>query len=136
MADEEIEAEIFNPTYFSWQVDETTDINCHSQLSIIIRFVKQGKIIERFLGLYDTSSGRTLDDVFRLLTETFEKLNLKDKLIAPNLRWGFCYDFQKIFACTEMHVYSLQLSNTVKYCPSLACLTSLKVHEPPLMRTL
>ncbi|KAJ8911208.1 hypothetical protein NQ315_004428 [Exocentrus adspersus] len=34
-----IRAEINNATCFSWEIDETTDISCFSQMSIIFRFV-------------------------------------------------------------------------------------------------
>lgn len=77
-----IDSEIHNAPFFAWQVDETTDITCQSQLSVIFRYVKNGAVVERFMGFYDVSSGRTAEDLFKLLTETFSKFDMEKKLIA------------------------------------------------------
>lgn len=79
---EHIDNDIKHANFFSWQVDETTDISCSSQLSIIARYVKDGKVQERFLGFYDVSSGRTADDLFNLLVNHCEKYDFRNKLIA------------------------------------------------------
>lgn len=42
--------EINNATCFSWEIDESTDISCFSQMSVVFRFVSEGKLLERFLG--------------------------------------------------------------------------------------
>nr|CAI5849736.1 unnamed protein product [Callosobruchus analis] len=68
--------------FFSWQIDETTDISCLSQLSIIFRYVKNGEVVERFLGFYDVSSGRTAEDLFNFLMSHCEKFDFKTKLVA------------------------------------------------------
>ena len=45
----EINQEIDAAPFFSWQIDETTDVRCHSQLSVIVCYVDdQGAIQERF----------------------------------------------------------------------------------------
>jgi hypothetical protein len=77
-----IHKEISESSFFSWQVDETTDITCHSQLSVIFRYVLNSQVVERFLGFYDVSSRRTSEDLFKLLTDNFAKFNLKEKLVA------------------------------------------------------
>lgn len=77
-----IEAELQNSLFFAWQADETVDITCSSQLSIVFRYVnKEGQIVERFAGFF-ADAGRTADSLFKFLTETFNKLNLEKKLIA------------------------------------------------------
>jgi hypothetical protein len=63
-------------------VDETTDISCKSQLSVIFRYVNSGKIVERFMGFFDVSTGRTAEHLFQLLISKFNKYDLKNKLIA------------------------------------------------------
>lgn len=55
-----IESEILNSSCFSWQVDETTDISCLSQLSVIFRYINSGKVVERFMVFFYVSAGRTL----------------------------------------------------------------------------
>lgn len=77
-----IEDELLDVPFFSWQVDETTDITCKSQLSIIFRFVKNGQLVERFLGFYDVSSGRTAVNLFNFFMETFQRFDFANKLIA------------------------------------------------------
>lgn len=37
-----IDEELLNVPFFSWQVDETTDVTCKSQLSIVCRYIKTG----------------------------------------------------------------------------------------------
>jgi hypothetical protein len=56
---EEIKREIVKAPFFSRQVDETTNISCSAQLSIIVRYVDvAGVIQERFLKFFDMSDGR------------------------------------------------------------------------------
>jgi hypothetical protein len=79
-----IHKEISESPFFSWQFGETTDTTCHSQLSVIFRYVLNSQVVERFFGFYDISSGRTSEDLFKLLTENFAKFNLKEKLVAQS----------------------------------------------------
>ena len=47
----EIKKEVKTAPFFAWQIDESTDIACHSQLFIIVQYVEElGNIQERFLG--------------------------------------------------------------------------------------
>jgi hypothetical protein len=77
-----IESEVNKSVCFSWQVDETTDISCLSQLSVIFRYAIDGKVIERFMGFFNVSEGRKADDLFNLLTTTFNRFNLPQKLVG------------------------------------------------------
>lgn len=63
-----IKNEIKNSQFFSLQIDDTTDITQMSQSSIIIRYYvdSQGLLVERFLGFYDVSAGRTADHLFAM----------------------------------------------------------------------
>jgi hypothetical protein len=49
---------------------------------VIFRYVLNSQVVERFVGFYDVSSGRTSEDLFKLLTDNFAKFNLKEKLVA------------------------------------------------------
>jgi hypothetical protein len=87
-----IELEVDKSICFSWQVDETTDISCLSQLSVIFRYAIDGKVIERFMGFFNVSQGRKADDLFNLLTTTFSRFNLPQKLV------GQTYDGASVMA--------------------------------------
>lgn len=82
-----IKIEISETSFFSIQVDDTTDISQKSQCSIILRYVTlKGILVERFLGFYDVSSDRTAEALFGLLDSILTKFNYKYKLVAQ------CYD--------------------------------------------
>lgn len=74
--------EINSAVCFSWQIDETTDITCFSQMSVIFRFVSNGKVLERFLGFFNVSDGRTANDIFSLLQQNFGHFNIETKLVG------------------------------------------------------
>lgn len=74
--------EINSATCFSWEIDETTDISCFSQMSVIFRFVSNGKLLERFLGFFNISEGRTANDIFNVLIKNFSIFNIDKKLIG------------------------------------------------------
>jgi hypothetical protein len=59
-----------------------TDITCFSQMSVIFRFVSNGKVLERFLGFFNVSDGRTANDIFTLLQQNFRHFNIETKLVG------------------------------------------------------
>lgn len=63
-------------------LDETSDIQMKSQLSVVFRYYFNKKIHETFVGFIDVSSGRTAEDLFQLVTALLEKYDIKDKLVA------------------------------------------------------
>ncbi|KAL1281285.1 hypothetical protein QQF64_000088 [Cirrhinus molitorella] len=82
---DQIRDEIQDAPFFGWQADETTDISCRAQLSVIVRYVDSaGKIQERFIGFFDVSGGgaRDAQSVFEILNENMQGYNFKDKLVA------------------------------------------------------
>ena len=50
---DQVDKEIENCRFLSIQVDKTTDVSTKEQLSIIIRWDREGEIVERFLKLFD-----------------------------------------------------------------------------------
>ncbi|XP_074038655.1 zinc finger MYM-type protein 1-like isoform X3 [Leptinotarsa decemlineata] len=79
---ENISKEIESVSFFAWEIDETIDSTCTSQLSIVFRYVKDGNVVERFMGFHDVPSGRTADDLFDFLIRTCDTYNFRQKLIA------------------------------------------------------
>lgn len=72
-----IKHEISNASFFSVEVDDTTDIRQKSQCSVIVRFVgSEGTVVKRFLGLYDASSDRSAANLFDLLRQHFKGIML------------------------------------------------------------
>jgi hypothetical protein len=49
-------------------------------MSVIFRFVSNGKVLERFLGFFNVSDGRTANDIFTLLQQNFRHFNIETKL--------------------------------------------------------
>lgn len=47
-----IDDEITYAKFLSWEVDETIDISCFAQLSVIMKFVKKSQVFEKFLKLF------------------------------------------------------------------------------------
>lgn len=68
-----IREEVKDASYVALMLDETTDVAKLSQLSTVIRYVKEGEIQERFLGFTDVSSDRSAvalsEHVFKILSD-------------------------------------------------------------------
>lgn len=85
--------EINDTSFFSVEVDDTTDITQTSQCSIIVRYVNsEGFIVERFLGFHDVSADRTSEKLFRMLDTILDQFKYHNKLIAQ------CYDGASVMA--------------------------------------
>ena len=72
---DKIKSEIQECAFLSIQVDETLDVSCKSQLSIIFRYCIQGRIEERFIGFYDVSSDKSaagLTGIIRMVLEEWD----------------------------------------------------------------
>jgi hypothetical protein len=68
-----IKNEILNTSFFSIQVDDTTDISEKSQCAISLRYVNEtGEVNERFLGFHDVSDNRTAVALYNLVTSIIE----------------------------------------------------------------
>ncbi|KAK9977154.1 hypothetical protein ABG768_018975 [Culter alburnus] len=102
---DQIRDEIQDAPFFGWQVDETTDISCRAQLSVIVRYVDSaGKIQERFIGFFDVSGGARCPGYNfkdKLVAQTYDGaavmasdlngLQAKVKAIAPSAMFVHCY---------------------------------------------
>ncbi|XP_050296773.1 zinc finger MYM-type protein 1-like [Anthonomus grandis grandis] len=113
-----IRTDIQDISFFAWEIDEIRDISCGSQLSIIFRYVNDGKVIERFMGFHDVSSCRTTDDLFNFLLNKCDKFNFRQKLIAQT------YDGT---AAVASHINGLQTK--IKSIAPRALFTHCHAHE-------
>lgn len=75
--------ELKNTDFVSIQADETTDVTCRAQFSIIVRYVYKNEIYERFLGFYDVSSNKTAIGLSRKILEVLNSCKIgKNKLVS------------------------------------------------------
>ena len=120
---EEITRKIKNSGYVSVQADETTDISCKSQFVIIVRYVKDFKLVERFLKFVELQD-RTANGLTQALKENLESLNLESKLISQAYDGtavmrdsinGVQVQIKKFFPLTHyVHCYAHQLNLIIK----------------------
>ena len=74
--------ELQKSSFFSWQIDETTDVATKSQLSIVLRYITEGEVVERFFVFFDVSAGRDAESLKNLIFEAMEPYDFKNKLVA------------------------------------------------------
>lgn len=68
-ADIQIRNELERAEFVSIQVDETTDVGCKFQISIIFRYVLDSSIEERFIGFFDMAKDKTVTGLSSVLLE-------------------------------------------------------------------
>lgn len=105
---DKIKSEIQECSFVSIQVDETLDVSCKSQLSIIFRYCVQDRIEERFVGFYDVSSDKSGAGLAGIIRTVLEEWNIdKNKVIS-----------QTYNGCLVMAGQQTGVQNIVKqFCP-------------------
>ena len=81
---EEIKSEIKETKFVSVLVDETTDVSTIAQLSIVLRYVYDGKTRERFIGFCDVSKDRTASSISEIIRQFLTEFSCNQKLIAQS----------------------------------------------------
>lgn len=79
--------EVSKARFVSIQVDETTDVTCKSQLSIILRYAAESRVIERFWGFCQVKDTEVAADMSAILLEQLKEVGLDKesrKLIAQS----------------------------------------------------
>lgn len=61
VVNEKIKTEIQDCHFISIQADETLDVSCKSEMSVIFRYCIEDRIQERFIGFYDVSGDKTAE---------------------------------------------------------------------------
>ncbi|XP_060846373.1 zinc finger MYM-type protein 1-like [Rhopalosiphum padi] len=69
-------------TFYVEFTDETTDVSCKSQMSIIFRYVVDNKIEERFIGFFDVSKDKSAFGLSEILLTEIKNWNIGDKLVC------------------------------------------------------
>ena len=82
----EIKEEIKKAPFLSIMVDETTDVSNAAQLALMVRYVTDTGVKERFVRFEDVTSGKRADDIASLIFRFLEEFNCMDKVVAQ------CYD--------------------------------------------
>jgi hypothetical protein len=64
-----------------FQADETTDVSCRSQMSIIFRYVVEQNIVERFIGFFDVSKNKSAAGLTDVILSEINKWGIGNKII-------------------------------------------------------
>lgn len=120
-----IEHELSVTDFVSVQADETTDVSCMAQLSIIVRYVFNNEIKERFIGFFDVSDKKNAQGLSSVILSNLEALSIKEKLVSQTYdgasvmsgeRGGVQALIKKV--CPEalfIHCYAHQLNLVLLY---------------------
>ena len=78
---DKVKAEINAANFVSIQADETTDVACKCQLVIILRYLVNGEIKERFLGFHEAKE-KTAKAITNIIKDQIQGYDLTEKLIS------------------------------------------------------
>lgn len=78
----QIMGELERAKFVSVQVDETADVSCKSQISVIFRYVVDNNVEERFMGFFDVPKTKTAAELSDVLWAVINKWNVKDKIVC------------------------------------------------------
>ncbi|KAL4119885.1 hypothetical protein QTP88_012647 [Uroleucon formosanum] len=87
--------------FISIQADETTDVSCQSQMSLIFRYIIDNKIEERFIGFFDVSKNKTAASLSEVILNAFSKWNIGQKVVCQT------YDGASVMAGEKNGVQSI-----------------------------
>lgn len=116
-------------------IDEKPDVSHREQLTVILRYLSQCGVEERFLGFFDVSGSRGADVLATMLVNILQEYNCKDKLVGQSYDGAAVMSGEQggvqakirnecpmaIFIPCYAHILNLVLSR------SLECITELKV---------
>lgn len=74
----EISNELQKANFIYIQADETTDVSCKSQMSILFRYIVDNKIEERFIGFFDVSRDKSAFGLSEILLTSIKNWNISD----------------------------------------------------------
>ncbi|GBM70637.1 hypothetical protein AVEN_117347-1 [Araneus ventricosus] len=62
--------------------DDTTDVSNIAQISVVLRYIHDCQILERFIGFCDVSSDRRAPAIADIMRQYLSNMNCSDKLVA------------------------------------------------------
>ena len=68
--------------FVSIMLDETPDVMSKSQLSTVLRYVKEGDLLERFVGFTDINSEWSVRELFHYITNVVKEFKISSKLVG------------------------------------------------------
>lgn len=74
--------EIKSVNFVSVQVDETTDVSCRSQISLIFRYVVEQNVVERFVGFFDVPEDKTGSGLADVINAQIIKWEIGNKIVG------------------------------------------------------
>ncbi|CAM4424981.1 unnamed protein product [Leuciscus chuanchicus] len=80
--------EIKKAPFVAVMVDETSDVSNAAQLTLVLRYVTDASVKERFVRFEDVTSGKRADDIAALIVSFLEECECLDKVVAQ------CFDGQ------------------------------------------
>lgn len=93
---DEIDKEINSAPFIAVEVDDTTDISCKCQLTVIARYVNEkGMICERFLGFFDISLDRDAEAITTVVMRAIGDYSPATKLICQTYDGASCMSGQR-----------------------------------------
>lgn len=84
--------EIINSPFVAVMLDETSDISNIAQLSLVLRYVTDSGIKERFIKFEDVTGNKRAEDLAGLLIRFLEEYECMEKVVAQ------CYDGAAVMA--------------------------------------
>lgn len=109
--------------FFALQVQEVKNSRMCRQIAVSLRYVKDAKLLERFLGLYEVPLNKKAEELVPVLEKELENFNYKEKLVAQSYDGGVVkgtelYNLQQSIKtlqgnrarCLLVHCYAYELS--------------------------
>lgn len=101
-----IRKEIQLSTYVSIILSDHSKIAHQSQISTVLRYIKDGKVLEKFTGFLNMGDKKNLAQVFQHITNTVAEFGISEKLISVSLDGGILPTNELIeFADTMKNAY-------------------------------
>lgn len=83
-----IRKEIQSSTYVSIILSDHTKVPDKSQISTVLRYTKDGKVSEKFIGFLNMGDQKNLDQVFQHISSIVAEFEISEKLLAVSLDGG------------------------------------------------
>lgn len=83
-----VRKEVLTSTYVSLILSDHSKISSKAQVSTVLRYIKDGKVYERFIGFLNMGDQKTVAQVSQHITNTLCEFGILDKLLAVSFDGG------------------------------------------------